>query len=110
NRVVNALTQSGRIVPCFRLDLVAGTHQALVGRVAVFVDHAGQLAGGTEVHDAFFSQSGGDVVQRAQAAIGDDALDQHHEQDDAEGEHQLRLQFEGVDPLHWGEISDDKHC
>jgi len=87
------------------LHLVAGADQALVGRVAVLADHDGQLAAGAQAGHAFVGDLAGDVVQRVQAAVGHDALDQHHEQDDAEGKHQLRHQVEVLDPLHGCAVS-----
>ncbi len=87
-----------RLGVCFHL--VTGTYQALVGGIAILADHAAQFAGGAQAGHAVVGEIGGDVVERVQATVGHDALQQHDEQHDAKGKHQLRLEFQRVDPMH----------
>src|SRR5690606_4377957 len=46
------------------------------------------------------------AVHRAHSAVRANALDQHDEQDHAEGQHQLRRELEIHEPLH-GSLPDD---
>ncbi len=85
---------------CFLLDRIAGAHQVLVSRIAVFAEHAAQIACFAHAGHGIAGQIAGDVVERRQTRIGDDALNKHHQQHDAERQHQLGHQFQTVDPLH----------
>ncbi len=82
------------------LDRIAGAHQVLVGRIPVFAEHAAQIACLAHAGHGVAGQVAGDVIERRQTRIGDDALDEHDQQHDAERQHQLGHQFQIVDPLH----------